>query len=171
MRRIGVAIAVPEPWGERLQAYRSSLGDDNASGIPTHITLVPPYDVGADGLDAVEQHLSEVSSLTPAFRVRLQGTGSFRPVSPVVFVALTEGAAECERLAAGVRTGPLYYDLEFPYHPHVTVAHHLEDDVLDRAQKEMSDFECDFEVDRLSLYVHRGSDGWVPTRDYPLTTG
>ena len=169
MTTIGVAIAVPEPWGGRLQDYRSELGDDLASGIPTHITLMPPYEVDEAQLPAIEQHLAEASTMNTAFRVHLRGTGTFRPVSPVVFVTVAEGIAGCEQLAGSVRRGPLACDLQYPYHPHVTVAHHLEDPVLDKAFEELSEFECDFEADRFHLYVHHADEGWVPTRDYPLT--
>ena len=62
-------------------------------------------------------------------------------------------------------------ELQFPYHPHVTVAHHLEDVSLDKAFDELATFECDFVVDRFSLYVHDSEDGWVPTRDFALAPG
>lgn len=168
MTTIGVAIAVPEPWGGRLQGYRTELGDDTAAGIPTHITLMPPFEVADHEMPAVEQHLAEASTLNTAFRVHLRGTGTFRPVSPVVFVTVVEGISGCEQLAGSVRRGPLACDLQFPYHPHVTVAHHLDDDALDRAFAELSEFECQFAADRFHLYVHDAERGWVPTRDYPL---
>jgi 2'-5' RNA ligase len=166
---IGVAIAVPQPWGEELQAYRGALGDDTADGIPTHITLMPPIEVDVDHLPSIEQHLAQAAASRDAFRIRLRGTGTFRPVSPVVFVMLSEGISACEQLAFSIRRGPLAVDLQFPYHPHVTVAHHLCDEALDRAYEELARFECDFDVDRFSLYVHDQDAGWVPTRDFPLT--
>jgi 2'-5' RNA ligase len=166
---IGVAIAVPEPWGGRLQDYRVDLGDKTAAGIPTHITLVPPIDVAVADLPGVERHLAEGSALNAAFKVHLRGTGTFRPVSPVVFVTVVEGISGCEQLAASVRRGPLDADLRFPYHPHVTVAHDLDDATLDRSFRELADFDCAFEVDRFALYVHDASSGWAPTRDYLLT--
>ena len=59
------------------------------------------------------------------------------------------------RGARGRRTpGPLAVELDFPYHPHVTIAHHLDDPTLDRAFEELADFECGFAVDAFSLYVH-----------------
>ncbi len=167
-RTIGVAIAVPEPWGGRLQDYRADLGDKTATGIPTHITLMPPFEVADGQMPRIQQHLAEASSLRPAFKVHLRGTGTFRPVSPVVFVTVAEGISGCEQLAASIRRGPLEVALQFPYHPHVTVAHHLDDASLDRAFTELADFECAFEVDRFSLYEHDEDAGWVPTRDYPL---
>ena len=59
-----------------------------------------------------------------------------------------------------VRRGPLAVDLAFPYHPHVTVAHHLGDAALDRAFDELVGFECEFDVDGFHLYVHDDDAGW-----------
>lgn len=166
---IGVAIAVPDPWGTRLQEYRTALGDDTASGIPTHITLMPPFEIDTGDLPHIEQHLAQASATNPSFRVHLRGTGTFRPVSPVVFVTVVEGISGCEQLALSIRRGPLACELQFPYHPHVTVAHHLDDTALDKAFTELGDFECDFEADHFSLYVHHDENGWVPTRSFALT--
>jgi 2'-5' RNA ligase len=166
---IGVAVAVPEPWARELQTYRESLGDETASTIPTHITLMPPIDVEDDLLPAIERHLAVASAGVHVFRIHLRGTGTFRPVSPVVFVGVVEGISECEQLALAVRRGPLAIDVEFPYHPHVTVAHHLPAALLDRAFAELGGFECEFLVDGFWLYVHDDELGWIPTRDFPLT--
>ena len=136
---IGVAVAIPEPWGTRLQDYRSELGDATASSIPTHITLIPPVELPAERLDDVVGHLRGVAGGLEGFEVHLRGTGTFRPVSPVVFVMLAEGISQCEGLAEAVRSGPLEVPLDFPYHPHVTVAHHLDDPLLDRAFEELAE--------------------------------
>lgn len=164
---IGVAVAVPEPWATQLQDYRAAIGDPTADGVPSHITLVPPIELDVD-LAALEQHLEAAAAQVEAFEVHLRGTATFRPVSPVVFVALAEGISQCEQLADVVREGPLALELDFPYHPHVTVAHHLPDDVLDRAFDDLAAFECRFEVTHFHLYVHHGDAGWVPTRSFAL---
>lgn len=169
MPTIGVAVAIPEPWATELQDYRRDVGDTTATKIPTHITLVPPTEV-RDGLEDLEQHLATASAAVPAFEVHLRGTGTFRPVSPVVFVSLVEGISQCEQLAAAVRSGPLDVELDYPYHPHVTVAHHLADPLLDRAFSELADFECEFEVSHFHLYVHDVDTGWQATRAFPLAS-
>ena len=168
VRTIGVAVAIPEPWATELQDYRARLGDATASMIPTHITLVPPTQVDAAVVEDIEAHLESVAATVDAFQVHLRGTGTFRPTSPVVFVAVVEGISSCEQLASAVRRGPLDVDLSFPYHPHVTVAHDLPEEALDRAFEELADFECTFEVDDFHLYVHDEQDGWRPTRDFAL---
>ena len=171
MPTIGVALAIPEPWARELQEYRTSVGDWTATKIPTHITLIPPVEVADEDLPGVEKHLAEVASLASPFRVHLRGTGTFRPVSPVVFVTVVEGISACEQLAAALRRGPLAVELEFPYHPHVTIAHHLPDATLDRAFKELAAFESVFDVEEFHLYVHDEERGWQPSRDFPLHAG
>ncbi len=168
MPTIGVALTIPEPWGAELQDYRASIGDATATQIPTHVTLVPPMAVEDDALGVVEAHLAGAATEVEPFRMRLRGTGTFRPVSPVVFVTVAEGISQCEALADAVRRGPLETDLLFPYHPHVTVAHHLGDDVLDQAFEELAAFECFFDLDRFHLYVHDVERGWQATRQFPL---
>lgn len=171
MPTIGVALAIPEPWASELQDYRTAVGDTTASLIPTHITLVPPTEVGDGEVAKVEQHLAEVAAAADGFCVHLRGTGTFRPVSPVVFVTLVEGISQCEQLAAAIRSGPLDVDLSFPYHPHVTVAHHLDDELLDRAFEELAEFQCEFDVADFALYVHDELAGWQPTREFPMSPG
>ncbi|GGO76198.1 2'-5' RNA ligase family protein [Nocardioides deserti] len=168
MPTIGVAVAIPEPWASELQDYRTALGDTTATMIPTHITLVPPTELAESDLAAVEEHLAAVAAERRTFLVHLRGTGTFRPVSPVVFVSLVEGISSCEQLAAAVRRGPLAVDLEYPYHPHVTIAHHLGDDQLDRAFDDLADFECEFLVGEFHLYVHDETLGWQPSREFTL---
>jgi 2'-5' RNA ligase len=166
---VGVAIPVPEPWAGELQQCRKAFGDPLAAAIPAHITLVPPTELHT-GLAAVEDHLVSVASMHKPFPLRLRGTATFRPVSPVVFVAVTDGISSCELLAAAALSGPLAQELGFPYHPHVTVAHHLSEKQLDRAYDELADFDCMFTVDAFHLYIH-GPDGvWRPDSTYRLGT-
>jgi 2'-5' RNA ligase len=165
---IGVALAIPEPWATELQDYRTAVGDTTASMIPTHITLVPPTEIPDEDLPRVESHLEAVAGEVERFCIHLRGTGTFRPVSPVVFVTVAEGISQCEQLAAAVRRGPLQMDLQFPYHPHVTVAHHLPDQALDRAFADLASFESVFDADEFHLYVHDEQEGWQPTREFPL---
>lgn len=168
MPTIGVAVAIPEPWATRLQDYRTALGDLTATMIPTHVTLVPPTEVSDAEQRDIEGHLAEVAAGFAGFRVHLRGTGTFRPVSPVVFVTLVEGISQCEQLASAVRRGPLDVPLSFPYHPHVTIAHHLDDERLDQAFRELADFECEFAVREFHLYVHDPDQGWQPTSEFTL---
>jgi 2'-5' RNA ligase len=165
---IGVSIAVPEPWGSRLQDFRVTNGDELGASIPSHITLVPPVDLETSDLHRVERHLQRVACGFRAYRIHLRGTGTFRPVSPVVFINLVRGISQTEQLAHRCRQGPLDVRLHYPYHPHVTVAHHLADDRLDRAFDELSSFDARFMATGFHLYVHDPDHGWKATHDFEL---
>ena len=159
-RTIGVAISIPAPYGEQLRAARASFGDPLATSVPTHVTLLPPTVLSREQDDEVDEHLRKVAEATSSFAIHLRGTATFRPVSPVVFVPLVQGIGECEALEQSVRSGPLSRDLQFYYHPHVTVAHHLSVAALDRASAELADFECRFTVDGFHLYEHGADEVW-----------
>ncbi|HEX3613462.1 MAG TPA: 2'-5' RNA ligase family protein [Sporichthyaceae bacterium] len=167
VQTIGVAIAIPEPHGPELQSWRERFGDPLARMIPTHVTLLPPTPVPDGDMPAVEDHLRATAAASAPFGIHLRGTGTFRPLSDVVFVTVAEGIAGCELLEEKVRCGPLgHRELEFAYHPHVTVAHDLPQHVLDEAFEKLADYDARFEVTGLSLYVH-GSDGyWRPIREF-----
>jgi 2'-5' RNA ligase len=166
---IGVSIAVPDPYGAELQRYRVALGDESARLIPTHVTLLPPTEVPGSALPAISHHLGAAAAASPPFALHLRGTGTFRPVSPVVFVGIVEGISACEQLAARVRSGPLAARLTFPYHPHVTVAHDLDEQLLDKAFAELADFECVFDAASFHLYEHDEASGWRPTESFALS--
>ena len=167
--RIGVAIQVPEPHGRVLQEARARSGDPLAHDIPPHVTLLGPTVVEPGDLAAVEAHLAAVGAAHAPFTAHLRGTGTFRPVSAVVFVQLARGIAECEQLEGSVRSGPLAQEVRFHYHPHVTVAHDVPEADLDRAFAELADFEATFEVASFQVFEH-GDDGvWRVVRDHPLT--
>ncbi|MCG7323050.1 2'-5' RNA ligase family protein, partial [Arsenicicoccus bolidensis] len=104
----------------------------------------------------------------PDRRLELRGTGTFRPVSPVVFIQVARGIPACEQLEATVRRGVLERDLSFTYHPHVTVAHGLPEDALEQAFVELADYHAQFTVGEFSLYVQGDDEVWRPIRRYPL---
>ncbi|MBC3990279.1 2'-5' RNA ligase family protein [Streptomyces sp. AC563] len=167
---IGVSIAVPEPYGSFLQERRAGFGDPAAHGIPTHVTLLPPTVVDAAALPGIERHLAEVAAGWGPFPMRLSGTDTFRPLSPVVFVKIVEGAEDCTALQERVRaaSGPCARELQFPYHPHVTIAHGISEEAMDRAYAELKDYEAAWTIEGFALY-EQGQDGvWRLEREYPF---
>jgi 2'-5' RNA ligase len=166
---IGVSIAVPEPYGRRLQEFRAAFGDPAAYAIPTHVTLLPPTRVRCEELPAFRLHLSRVAAAGRPFAMRLHGTDTFRPLSPVVYVRVTEGGPACAALQERVRSGPVARELQFPYHPHVTVAHGTGDAAMDLAQRELSDFAAAWTAGGFALYEQDpDSEVWRRTRDFPF---
>ncbi len=155
---IGVAIAIPPPYSESLTRARVEAGDPEALAIPPHITLLPPTSLEPDDVDAVRAHLRDVAVASEPFVVELAGTDTFRPISPVVFVAVTHGGEGCAALHRAVNSGPLEQPLRFPFHPHVTIAHDLDDRRLDAAASASAAFHARFPVAQFALYQY-GDDG------------
>ncbi len=161
---LGVAIEIPEPFGSAIDLARKGY-EPSMGRMPAHITLLPPVDVDSEVMPGVIEHLSTVASRCAPFDVELHGTGTFQPVSPVVFISLARGISSCERVEAAVRSAVLDVESRFPYHPHVTLAHDVSDEILDRAFDDFTDFRAAFTVTAMHLYqLH--ADGWHPLQAF-----
>ena len=166
---LGIVVPVPEPWAQLLVDWRSKVGDPQANLVPPHVTLLPPTEVPVADRTAISAHLAEVARCHPPFEMHLSGTGTFSPVSEVVFVTVAKGIGNCELLATDVRRGPLARPLSFPYHPHVTVAHDVPRDMLDAAYSGLADLSAEFRVDRFTEFEQTSDGAWAIAREYPLT--
>jgi 2'-5' RNA ligase len=167
--RIGVAIDVPEPWGTELTRRRAATGDPQAAYVPAHVTLLGPTEVDTELLSVVEKHLGAVASAQQPFTIHLRGTGTFRPITEVVFVTLAVGISECEVLADSIAAAEgVYRDSRFPYHPHVTVAQDVPPAALDAVFDDLSGFSARFDVASFTLFSHGGEGPWRRRRDFPL---
>jgi 2'-5' RNA ligase len=167
--RIGVAIDVPEPWGSALTRRRAEAGDPQAAYTPAHVTLLGPTEVATDILPAVEKHLEAVASTQQPFTIHLRGTGTFRPITEVVFVTLAMGISECELLAEAITSAEgVTRGSRFPYHPHVTIAQDVPSAALDAAFDDLAGFSARFPVGSFTLFSHGGEGPWRRRRDFPL---
>ncbi|MBO1266573.1 2'-5' RNA ligase family protein [Arthrobacter cavernae] len=155
---VGVILGFPPEIAEELQQWRASFGDPMAEVIPAHITLITT--TPTQDWDATRDHVREVARQQAPFSITISGTGSFRPVSPVVFVNVEDGFEECVRLHERLQTGPLERLLPFPYHPHVTVAHDVAPESLDEAETVLQDYSATFPVVSMGLYEHDSNGIW-----------
>lgn len=160
-------LDVPQPYATLLDDYRQALSGQPPQ-TPAHITLVPPTDVDDARLDAVDAHLDGVARTSSPFDVRISGTATFRPVSPVVFIEVVAGAERCAALAATLRAGPLCSTPAFTYHPHVTIAHGLRGELLDRAADDQAGFSAAWTVHSFALYRQSAPAEWRPVRELAL---
>ena len=166
---IGIVVAIPEPWSQLLVDWRAKVGDPQASLVPPHVTLLPPTEVAVADRTMIAGHLAQVARAHAPFDMHLSGTGTFTPVSDVVFVAVARGIGNCELIANDVRSGPLSRDLSFPYHPHVTVAHDVAGDMLELAYNGLCDLSAEFRVDSFTEFEQTPAGAWAVAREYPLT--
>jgi 2'-5' RNA ligase len=167
--RIGVAIDVPEPWGDLLTRRRAEAGDPQAAYTPAHVTLLGPTEVPTDSMPTVEKHLEAVAAGQQPFTIHLRGTGTFRPITEVVFVTLAMGISECELLAEAITSAEgITRGSRFPYHPHVTIAQDVPSAALDAAFDDLAGFSARFPVTSFTLFSHGGEGPWRRRRDFPL---
>jgi 2'-5' RNA ligase len=164
---LGVAIAIPQPHATLLTNWRRDVGDPAADRIFPHVTLLPPTPVTCAQMDGIEEHLRTAAASSAPFTMHLSGTGTFRPASPVVFVQVARGVSDCEALECAVRRGPLERELQFPYHPHVTVAQEIDEASLDRAYDGLSGFVARFRVEKFVLFS-REHDRWSWRTEFAL---
>ncbi|MGV1009313.1 MAG: 2'-5' RNA ligase family protein [Dermatophilaceae bacterium] len=165
---LGVSIPIPDPYGGFLQGKRSEYRDPLAATTVAHVTLLGPTKVTDEGLPDLLTHLQDAAAGALPFRMVLRGTGTFRPVSPVVFVQVAEGISSCEQLERAIRSGEYDHGADFPYHPHVTVAHNVSEERLDRAFEELADFTARFVVREFWMYQRDDAGVWQPRHRFPL---
>ncbi|WP_432834971.1 2'-5' RNA ligase family protein [Dactylosporangium sp. CA-092794] len=168
---IGVAIDIPQPWGGELTAARLAAGDPVGEYVPAHVTLLGPTEIAAADLPGIHRHLCEVAKAHRSFTVQLRGTGTFRPVTQVVFVAVAAGISECEQLHDAVLAADaIRAAARFPYHPHVTVAHDVSPAQLDAAFAGLAGYEASFAVAAFTLFEHDDGGRWRRYAEYPLAS-
>lgn len=146
---LGVVIEIPSPLRERLRDWRLRYGGAAAAIVDPHITLVSG---STSTWDQAAAHVRSLAHRSKAFNIRLHGTGTFRPVTNVVYLNVTTGAEACRQLHDALITGPLGHDLSFGYHPHLTIAHDAAERLLDAAQKDLANESMDFEVTSVGLF-------------------
>jgi 2'-5' RNA ligase len=155
---LGVIISMPEKLAAELNAWREQFAGPEAAAVPPHITLVSGRAAGS--WTRAAEHVRSVAAAGSPFTVSLRGTGTFAPVSPVVFLRLEQGVQECVELHEMLLEGPVEHLIEFEFSPHLTVAHDLDDDTMGRAETAMADFAAEFAVDSIGLYDY-SQGGWA----------
>lgn len=149
---LGVIISLPPALAAGLGARRADFGGAAAALVPPHITLVSGRASGPWDLAAA--HVRGVAAATAPFQISLRGTGTFEPVSPVVFLNVVDGAQQCTALHRELLRGPIEHLLDYDFHPHLTMAHDLNAAAMERAKTQMADFAAGFTVASIGLFNH-----------------
>jgi 2'-5' RNA ligase len=170
---VGVTIPIPGSLAGALQQARKDSGDPLADTVPPHLTLLAPTSVTVERLEILAEHLALVACSMAAFTIALHGVSSFLPISPVAFVPVIDGGKDLAALAAGIRSGPVPLPQQFPFHPHVTVAHRVEPDGMERVCRSLMTFDATVPVERFTLSISScpptcPAASWTPWREFHL---
>ena len=78
----------------------------------------------------------------------------------MVYLGVRDGFDDCVELHRKLQSGPLEHDLEFDFHPHVTVAHDVSEASMDSAESKLADYDAAFLVSSMGLYEHDATGVW-----------
>lgn len=165
---VGVVIEVPEPWGEDLTEWRIGFGDPHAEKILAHITLLAPVRMSAQQFADLPSRLNAECGRLPAFAMALGPIGTFRPVSPVVYLQAHADADALPLTQAAVWRAAGEPPQRHAFVAHCTVAMDVPDSVLDAAADALRDYTAAWQVSEV-LVLTRDPDGsWQRRFSVPL---
>lgn len=168
-RRLGVVLLVEPPLAGEIDGLRRACGDGSLGRVPAHITLVPPVNVPAAGVEEALSVLRTAASATTPFEVTIGPAATFHPVTPVLYLAVGgEGLAELGRLRERVFVGPLTRTLTHPFVPHVTLADDMAPDRIEAACRALADYRVTARFERVHLLEERPGRVWEPAADAPF---
>jgi 2'-5' RNA ligase len=130
-RVFGVVIPVPEELARRADRVRRHY-DPNFDRIGPHITVLPPRPLPLIR-DQVVRAVRRIAGSSTPLHLSLGPIDTFLPVRPVVYAALSRGAAALGDLHRRLARGRLKGPEAFPYVPHLTLGQELDDGRLRRA--------------------------------------
>lgn len=164
---LSIIARVPPPLAERIVRWRREYGMVGAVAESCHITLLIAQDAAEEGkLGQLKAALAGHG----AVEVVLGEPESFQPASPVTYLPLVRGA-DCFRYLhrrcvelLGKSESP------FPYEPHLTLAHGLEEAALARSLRDFAGLDAQltsFRIEQLQAYRYTG-ETWQHLADITL---
>jgi 8-oxo-dGTP pyrophosphatase MutT (NUDIX family)/2'-5' RNA ligase len=166
-RRLGVIVALPEPFAVHVQAWRRALYDPTAARIGPHLTLVPPQAVAEDDVPTARALVERAAAEAAPGVVELDGAATFLPSSPVAFLVVSEGGAALAALETALRAPPLERRTH-PFHPHVTVTQDRPAAEIAAAARDLAGFRASFPLREVALMQEGRDRVWRPLAELPV---
>jgi 2'-5' RNA ligase len=110
---------VRSPVGEFVENLRRGLRPEHPD-LAAHLTILPPRNLLGTEAEAYDT-IAEVCSKVDPFEVGLGDVETFMPTTPTIFIRVAHAAYRVRELHDHVNTGPLYYDEQWPFMPHLTI--------------------------------------------------
>src|ERR1035437_5882723 len=116
-----LVIYIPDPLGRFLDDLRRELAPH--SNPHAHVSVLPPRPLAVEWQAGAEQARTLTEGWAP-FEIELTGLQIF-PVTNVIYIEISAGAADLRRMHAALNAGALEFEEPFPYHPHITLAQEI----------------------------------------------
>ncbi|OIJ36290.1 hypothetical protein BK826_04430 [Rothia kristinae] len=164
-RYLSVVLGVPEHIQDRVLSWRAAQG--LTSSAPPHITVLITETDPRDPLpERIAAELARVCREVGPFRVGFDGAETFLPVSPVAYLRIADGGDHLTRLHR-ICADLLPSASPFDYHPHLTLAHGLDEEGLHRARRDFASCHLSFRAEQLQIF-HGDRTGWRDLGALPL---
>ena len=154
---------VPHPLRKFLDDLRLELVP---ACVPhAHVSVLQPRWLDVDAAEAARFVRARAAEFSP-FDVEATRIAVF-PVSNVVYLELGRGQNELYLLHQSMNDGPLAYQAQFPYHPHITLAQgltgHQADEACQIAGERWQTWHGPrgYSVDRLTFVQSPSPERWV----------
>ncbi len=164
---------VNSPVGEFAENLRRELHPEHPD-LSAHLTVLPPRRLSGTESQAFDQ-ITEFCSNVEPFSVDLGDIESFIPVTPTIFIRVARAAYRLRELHDHLNKGPLFFQEQWPYMPHLTIIKLSEmqaaQDGLEIARQAWADYQGprDILVSELT-FVREGHDiyTWHDLAPIPL---
>ena len=160
---------LPEPLAGFIDHLRQELVP--GCSLRAHVTHLVPRRL--DDSRLASEEIRDTLRRSEPFELRLDDVEIFTLTS-VVYVALSKGLAEMQKMHAALNLGAAYFDEPFPYHPHITLAQQISPaqvpGVFEHARLRWAEFAHRrvFRVERATFVQATRFNTWIDLDDYPL---
>jgi 2'-5' RNA ligase len=154
---------IDDPLAAFLDGLRREL--DPTYIARAHLTVLPPRPLAGSYQEAWQSITHRLHDFAP-IAVELNGVDVF-PVSQAIYLSLSAGAQELERMHRALNTGILQFDEPFTYHPHVTLAQDLDPSAVHSSFElaarrwQNADVPRKFVVDKLTFVQNTLENRWL----------
>lgn len=114
-----VVAYIKDELGHFVEELRTGLHPEH-SHLHAHITVLPPRRLAGTEQEAIEL-LRRQTFAFDAFEVNMDGVETFSPVTPTVFLRVGQWAHKFRDLHDRLNAGPLFFEEQWPYMPHLTI--------------------------------------------------
>lgn len=170
--RYALVAYVKDPVRDFIQNIRQEL-HPNLPHLAAHISLLPPRCLSGDESSA-RALIEEVCSQIEPFEVSLAEVETFIPVTPTVFIRVGHAAHRMRQIHNTLDSGPLVFNEEWPYLPHLTIVKMGAEEEAQEAYRIAGHRWAEYEGSRaihlegLTFVREEAANRWVDLAEIPL---
>ena len=161
---------IPNPLGEFLDGLRKELVP--SCSLRSHVSILPPRPLIHPEQEARDQ-IEKECRRTPRFRIEAGEIRVF-PVTNVIYIEVATGQHELRQMHDSLSSEALEYKEPYFYHPHITIAQQLPDDLIgesnELAKRRWAEYrhERGFDVEAITFVQNTNVNCWVDLSEMRL---